>query len=119
MRTWTWIVAVTLVAGLLAGGMAAYAQGTGKGAGHKGANFVDANSDGVCDSFVDADGNGVCDKKGTCGKGKNFVDANGDGVCDNQPSGQACRRQQGNGTCQGGQCPSGGGQHRGRNGQGK
>ena len=81
--------------------------GTGAGGG---ANFVDANGDGVCDyygtgvggggaNFVDADGNGVCDYYDTNaagytdanGNGINdyyeaggagFVDANGDGVCD-------------------------------------
>lgn len=76
-------------------------------------NFVDTDSDGVCDnagssicSYVDTDGDGICDNfvsgqnkgnghrngaKGECGK--NFVDADGDGVCDNFTS----RENRGNG----------------------
>ena len=40
-----------------------------------GANYVDADGDGVCDNYsaacryVDADGNGVCDNAGACGSG--------------------------------------------------
>lgn len=60
-------------------------------------NFVDADSDGVCDnagsnvcSYVDADGDGVCDNYGDRpSKGsKNFVDEDSDGICDNFASGQ-------------------------------
>ena len=71
----------------------------------KGANFVDANKDGICDNFGKNGGNGSnCMRSGAgngCGmggrqmqgmgkgmgqgkgQGKNFVDADKNGVCDN------------------------------------
>ena len=83
-------------------GVAAAQYGQGSGAG--GAQYVDANGDGMCDNigtrpgFVDADGDGVCDNlddfgrgRGGCGCGdRAFVDSDGDGICDNvgTPNGQ-------------------------------
>lgn len=72
-------------------------QGQGRGPCNgtgRGAAFVDANNDGICDnqgtrgagiSGNKGAGNGKCNGKGQGqgkGKGKNFVDANGNGVCD-------------------------------------
>ena len=71
-------------------------QGNGKcyGAG-KGAAFVDANKDGVCDNYKNRTANesgkngkgyGRCNGTGMGqgkGKGRSFVDANKNGVCDN------------------------------------
>jgi len=51
----------------------------------KGVNFVDENSDGVCDHFVDADGDGVCDgqhERGCARCRDCFADENADGICD-------------------------------------
>ena len=67
----------------------------------RGANFTDADGDGICDNigancrFTDADGDGVCDVCGQntaagswCGgRGQNFVDADQDGVCDHRETG--------------------------------
>lgn len=70
-------------------------QGQGNGRGRcngtgKGAAFVDANNDGICDNqgkrtanMAGNRGNGTCNGKGQGqGKGKNFVDANKNGICD-------------------------------------
>lgn len=60
--------------------------------------FVDRDSDGVCDNsadgrgacsgYVDADGDGICDncaaRQGAC---PGYVDADNDGICDNYGSG--------------------------------
>ena len=66
------LLALTLVLSL--GGTAALAaggrHGQGMGRGRQAQNFVDADSDGVCDRWTE-------------GRGQNFVDADGDGVCDN------------------------------------
>lgn len=71
------------VVGILAAIMAlsiitisALAAGNGNGR-----NFVDSNSDGVCDNLEP----GIC-------RGQNFVDLNGDGICDNlgQGKGRGC-----------------------------
>ncbi len=72
-------------------------NGTCKGTA-KGAAFVDANNNGVCDTYEsrsakgtlrNGKGNGNCDGTGKGkglgqgqGKGKNFVDANQNGICD-------------------------------------
>ncbi len=85
----------------------------------RGVNFVDANSDGVCDvcGGVDADGNGICDScpnggvrpqdgsgrragRGNAGQGAGFVDADGDGICDNCLNG-GVRAQDGTGAQRG------------------
>lgn len=74
-----------------------------------GANYTDANNDGVCDTCGSADvnGDGICDAcpnggvraqdgtgrragRGGAGQGTGFVDADGDGVCDNCPNGGVC-----------------------------
>ena len=72
-------------------------QGQGNGRGRcngtgKGATFVDANNDGICDNLGNRSASATGNKgKGTCngngqgqgkGKGKNFLDANQNGVCD-------------------------------------
>jgi hypothetical protein len=89
IRTMTGILIVALVA--LSVGVAAAQYGQGGGA-----QYVDANDDGLCDNIgacprsVDADGDGVCDN-GDCGRGRGgcgcgdmeFVDEDEDGVCDN------------------------------------
>ena len=120
-KLWTGICAAAVV--LSIGTTGAFAAGMGRGAHHANSNsvtsnltyrtqttstcaqFVDSNSDGICDTcgkgygFVDANGDGICDnlgthcQNGTCGNGYNFVDANGDGICDNL--GTHCQ----NGTC--------------------
>ena len=65
-------------------------------------NYVDADSDGVCDNkasncnnnsencanYEDTDSDGVCDNyydncDNVCDSGQNYVDADSDGVCDN------------------------------------
>ena len=87
-RILTGALAAVLV--LSVGATAAFAAGPRAGRGN--GSFVDADSDGICDSrgngngnFVDADNDGVCDNRGN-GNG-NFVDADNDGVCDNRGSG--------------------------------
>ena len=54
-------------------------------------------------AFVDADSNGICDTCGTAHAGGCwggcFVDANGDGVCDNLGTGCAFIDADGNGIC--------------------
>jgi hypothetical protein len=86
-RIMTGILIVALVA--VSAGVAAAQYGQG-GAG--GAQYVDADGDGVCDNsgdrpgFVDEDGDGVCDNncgRGCGGNGMNFVDEDDDGICDN------------------------------------
>jgi len=69
---------------------AAYAAGPGA----FGANYQDADNDGICDNaaenacaYTDADMDGVCDNIGRaqgCGRkaGRGFTDENNDGVCD-------------------------------------
>ncbi len=109
IRTMTGILIVALVA--LSAGVAAAQYGQGSGAG--GAQYVDADGDGICDNIgtcprsVDADGDGVCDNLGDCGRGRGgcggcggcggteFVDSDGDGVCDN--IGINCRDSDGDG----------------------
>lgn len=49
----------------------------------QGANFVDADQDGVCDNRT---------KKGCSAQGANFVDADQDGVCDNRTE-EGCSMQ--------------------------
>ncbi|MFA6241521.1 MAG: hypothetical protein WC655_11355 [Candidatus Hydrogenedentales bacterium] len=136
MKSIVWISVVCAFVGLTAAG--AWAQGNASSpvaaetsadtpAPNAGSNYVDADSDGVCDNKgtascakgnkrgkgcdankecpnrVDANGDGVCDNKGQgCGANKecpNRVDANGDGVCDNK--GQGCGAK-GRGRGQGG-----------------
>lgn len=63
----------------------------------RGANFVDADENGICDNY---DGDRVCPQdgigrgagrgRGGCGSG--FADADGDGICDNYDGGGACSR---------------------------
>jgi hypothetical protein len=94
----SFVMAILLVMAISVAAMAAGPgpknpdAGTGIGDGIHGA-FVDANSDGVCDSFVDRvpaqDGTGKqWGVRGARGQqhnatGQNFVDADGDGDCDN------------------------------------
>jgi hypothetical protein len=60
-------------------------------------------------NFVDKDSNGVCDNRATRkgnGRGANFNDKNGDGVCDNQANAGNKRKngqgnQNRNGQCRG------------------
>ena len=67
-----------------------------------GANFVDADGNGICDNcgtnarYVDADGDGVCDN---CGKGFRYTDADGDGICDNCVACSNYTDTDGNGIC--------------------
>jgi hypothetical protein len=74
----------------------------------RGKNFIDANSDGVCDNATDEDGDGVCDNcpndgirpldgtgkqnRNNNGNGAGFVDEDGDGVCDNKAGRAVCPR---------------------------
>lgn len=68
-----------------------------------GRNYVDANSDGVCDNYgTRGNGNGN-------GLGLGFVDEDGDGVCDNRGSGR------GNGNGNGAGRGNGYGRQMGRN----
>ena len=84
--------------------------------------FVDRDSDGVCDNsadgrgafsgYVDADNDGICDNYGSgahrgCGNGCAYVDADNDGVCDNYADGQGNGYGCGNGYGRG----NGGGHH--------
>ncbi|MFW5701361.1 MAG: hypothetical protein ACOCX7_00270 [Bacteroidota bacterium] len=68
----------------------------------RGANFVDADNDGVCDHYVDGKpgkgqgrghmkARGMGYKKHMGQRGANFVDADGDGVCDNYTEGKRGR----------------------------
>ena len=86
------ILSLGTVNALAAGhhGYQSYAGSNANGARNGlGRNFVDENSDGVCDfygsgrNFVDENDDGICDFYGS---GHNFVDENGDGVCDNRSS---------------------------------
>ncbi len=73
----------------------------------RGKNFIDANSDGVCDNATDEDGDGVCDncpndgvrpldgtgkqnRSSRGGRGPAFTDEDGDGVCDNKAGRAVC-----------------------------
>ena len=108
-KTFVSLAALTLALSVCASG--AMAAGMGRGA-----NFVDASGDGVCDhyvsggrgmgrgaNFADADGDGVCDTYGSggrgMGRGANFADDNGDGVCDHYAAG--ARPQDGTGRANG------------------
>jgi hypothetical protein len=87
------VVALTLTGAVLAQGPQGSERHMGFG---RGAGFVDADGDGVCDRFVDEDGDGVCDR---------FVDEDGDGICDLHGSGQGYGRgygfvdEDGDGVC--------------------
>lgn len=98
---------------------------------NRGAGFVDADNNGVCDNYgtgqggngygngqgagyVDADNNGVCDNYGASqggngngygngnGQGAGYLDANNDGVCDNRGTGQGGNGGHRNGLGEGG-----------------
>lgn len=84
-RTAAGILAAIMV--LSGGTIQTFAANTGNGR-----NFIDANSDGICDNytgksgrrFVDEDGDGICDNYvGKSEKGCRFTDEDGDGLCDN------------------------------------
>jgi hypothetical protein len=115
------IVTITVLSiCFLAMGSWSYAQG-GKGYGRgcgkcaagtaQGANFVDADGDGICDNAGTRQGRGRGSGKGLRGsdQGANFVDADGDRICDNagtrkgrgQGQGKGFRGKSGNGTAQG------------------
>lgn len=83
-KTFVSLAALTLALSLCASG--AMAAGMGRGA-----NFADANGDGVCDNYA-AGGRGM-------GRGANFADADGDGVCDHYAAG--ARPQDGTGRANG------------------
>ena len=83
-KTFVSLAALTLALSVCASG--AMAAGMGRGA-----NFVDADGDGVCDNYAEG-GRGM-------GRGANFADADGDGVCDNYAAG--ARPQDGTGCANG------------------
>lgn len=62
-------------------------------------------------NYVDADSNGICDNRPVCGQGggsrSGYADANGDGICDNQGAG-ACRQRNGQGGARCGQADANG-----------
>ena len=114
------LVALMLVTGLVVTASAQTAQPTPTTPVTAGAcangNFVDANSDGVCDNaprdgsgmqYGQAQGRGGMQGRGMqngqgiaqgTGQGANFVDANNDGVCDNFGTAQGMQgRGQGRG----------------------
>ena len=76
-----------------------------------GANYADADGNGVCDNigtyqnFIDEDGDGICDNTGfgigRCKNGGRCVYANGDGINDNIGSGNGgyFADEDGDGTC--------------------
>lgn len=108
------ILSLGTVNALAAGhhGYQSYAGSNANGARNGlGRNFVDENSDGVCDfygsgrNFVDENDDGICDFYGS---GHNFVDENGDGVCDFYDSGRNFVDENGDGVCDNGSsCCSG------------
>lgn len=93
----TFLSALGIVFALSMCATTAFAAGPGRGR-----NFVDADSDGICDNaismcvYADADGDGICDACGTnygnclTGDGTAFADADGDGICDNCSSYHWC-----------------------------
>jgi hypothetical protein len=85
MKTKLFITPLTLMA--ITVFATAQNQGNGRGNGRcngtgKGAAFVDANKNGICDNNEKGTAN-FSGKKGN-GKGKTFVDANKNGICDNK-----------------------------------
>lgn len=86
-RTAVGILAAMMV--LSGGTIQTFAANTGNGR-----NFIDVNSDGICDnytgksekrcSFIDEDGDGICDNyTGKSEKRCSFIDEDEDGFCDN------------------------------------
>lgn len=105
MKAKIFLTGIALVAAFALTSAQTPIKGKGNGNGNcngtgKGSAFVDANSNGVCDTYESRTSNGTIRKgkgNGTCdgtgkgkgqgsgqgkGKGKNFVDANQNGVCD-------------------------------------
>ena len=61
----------------------------------RGANYTDADNDGVCDNCTNGgvclqDGTGRRAGRGRTGQAAAFIDADGDGVCDNCTNGGVC-----------------------------
>ncbi|MFY9150448.1 MAG: hypothetical protein WAO52_00400 [Prolixibacteraceae bacterium] len=105
MKAKIFLTGLALVAVLSLASAQKPASGKGNGSCNgtaKGAAFVDANNNGICDTYESraADGtlrkgkgNGNCDGTGKGqgqgkGKGRNFTDANQNGVCDTYESRQ-------------------------------
>lgn len=91
-----------------------FSSGLGQGGGSRqNGNFVDVNNDGICDNFSSG-----LEQGGGSGQNGNFVDADNDGVCDNLASGQGqggSGQGHGGGSGQGAQGRQGNGYRGGRN----
>lgn len=100
-----WTMKKTIV-GVLSVAMVASIGATSVFAAGSGPNFVDTNSDGICDyagsacRHIDTDNDKTCENCGMSilsqtGYGRNFVDTDGNGICDNYASRQGMGQRRG------------------------